>query len=224
MALPHHTSTRKAESTRGSILVRTAPEAPGLHRGRPAWLPPATADEGITTRKVKSCHKALPWTVRPPSGDPRSCICCATRSCGSACWSCWLRPPSSWEFPACSSTPRLLPLICSCNRWSSAMAAWAGTDPPVRGHGTSAHWLDRAAHVRRVYAGQRLCPGRQGFLASVIRSIFTRCRETRAPSKLARAEQALLSEVEYASLRLVVARLGEGIADDTSGGKEFNVA
>src|SRR5260221_12432792 len=70
MALPHHTSTRKAESTRGSILVRTAPEAPGLHRGRPAWLPPATADEGITTRKVKSCHKALPSTVPPPSGDP----------------------------------------------------------------------------------------------------------------------------------------------------------
>ena len=58
----------------------------------------------------------------------------------------------------------------------------------------------------------------------MIRSIFTPRAETRTPSELTRAEQAPLSEAERASLRLVVARLGEGIADDTSGGKEFNVA
>jgi hypothetical protein len=50
----------------------------------------------------------------------------------------------------------------------------------------------------------------------MIRSIFSPRVETRTPNELTRAEHALLSEAERASLRLVVARLGEGIADDTS--------
>ena len=44
----------------------------------------------------------------------------------------------------------------------------------------------------------------------------TPSRETQAPNELARAEEASLSETERASLRLFVARLGVGIADDTS--------
>jgi hypothetical protein len=50
----------------------------------------------------------------------------------------------------------------------------------------------------------------------MIRSIFTPRVETRAPSQFTHAEQVSLSETERARLRLVVARLGEGIADDTS--------
>lgn len=50
----------------------------------------------------------------------------------------------------------------------------------------------------------------------MIRSIFTPRVETRTPSEPTHVGQAPLSETERASLRLVVARLGEGIADDTS--------
>jgi hypothetical protein len=46
--------------------------------------------------------------------------------------------------------------------------------------------------------------------------IVTPSRETQAPNKLAHAEETSLNETERASLRLFVARLGVGIADDTS--------
>ncbi len=46
--------------------------------------------------------------------------------------------------------------------------------------------------------------------------IGTPSREMQAPNELARAEEASLSETERANLRLFVARLGVGIADDTS--------
>jgi hypothetical protein len=46
--------------------------------------------------------------------------------------------------------------------------------------------------------------------------ILTLSVETQAAGEGTPAEQALLSEAERASLQLFVARLGEGIADDTS--------
>jgi hypothetical protein len=47
-------------------------------------------------------------------------------------------------------------------------------------------------------------------------NIFTSSAETQAPGDCTRAEEAPLSEAERASLQLFVARLGDGIADDTS--------
>jgi hypothetical protein len=58
----------------------------------------------------------------------------------------------------------------------------------------------------------------------MIRGIFTPNRETRALGQRMHAEKAPLSEAERVHLRLFVARLGNGIADDTSlfSGRERN--
>jgi hypothetical protein len=47
-------------------------------------------------------------------------------------------------------------------------------------------------------------------------SSFTLSAQTQVPGNCTPAEEALLSEAERASLQLFVARLGDGIADDTS--------
>jgi len=47
-------------------------------------------------------------------------------------------------------------------------------------------------------------------------NIVTASRERQAPGELAHAEEASLSEAERTSLRVVVAGLGDGIADDPS--------
>ena len=58
----------------------------------------------------------------------------------------------------------------------------------------------------------------------MIRGIFTPSRETRAFGERMHAEEAPLSEAERVHLRLFVASLGNGIADDTSlfSGRERN--
>jgi hypothetical protein len=50
----------------------------------------------------------------------------------------------------------------------------------------------------------------------MLRSIFTPNRETQVSNERTLGKEAPLSEAERARLRLVVTRLGVGIADDTS--------
>jgi len=91
------------------------------------------------TRKAEPCHGTLLWNIGRAVGSPRSCMCCATRLCRSAWWSCWQHLPSFWEPFGFYRATLLLPPICSCNRSSSAMAPWAGTSS-VRQYRHSCHW------------------------------------------------------------------------------------